>query len=277
VKLLVISDLHLEAMPDWVWPRTLPEFDVAVIAGDIAGSCTASVEALTMAAPLREKPIVFVPGNHEHYHHIIQDDLAEGRTAAAGTNVHLLAGDAVTIHGVRFIGATLWTDYRLFGSAKKSMVLAGQEMPDHAAIRIREGDGPDAHISRFMPWHAAAMHRQDLAFLVEELSALFNGSTAVITHHLPSARSIGVRFQGSALNAAFASDLEWLIDRTRPELWVHGHTHESCDYRLRGTRILCNPKGYGPSYVEGRRVQNASFDPRLIVEIGQDRRQDAAT
>ncbi len=265
MKLLVLSDLHLEAKPNWAWPRTMPEFDVAIVAGDVAGSCLAAVEALRLANPLCDKPVLFVPGNHEFYGHILQDDLAAGRAAASGTNVRLLSRNAVVIDGVRFLGCTLWTDYRLFGTAKKSMILAGQEMPDHSSIRIREGDGPDAHISRFMPWHAAAEHRKDLAFLVDELARPCDGPTVVITHHLPSARSIGVRFQGSSLNPAFASDLEWLIKRHQPELWVHGHTHESCDYKLESTRVICNPKGYGPS--EGRHVQNAAFDPRLVIKV----------
>jgi Icc-related predicted phosphoesterase len=267
VKLLVLSDLHLETRPDWVWPRVMPEFDTAIVAGDVAGSCAASVEELAAATSLRGKPVIFVPGNHEFYNSILQDNLATGRAAAFGANVHLVARDAVVIHGVRFLGATLWTDYRLFGTAKKSMVQAGHDMPDHGSIRIREGNGSAAHISRFMPWHAAAEHRKDLAFLVDELSRPFAGPTVVVTHHLPSARSISLRFQGSALNPAFASDLEWLIERHRPEFWIHGHTHDSCDYRLGTTRIICNPKGYGPSYLEGRRLQNASFDPQLLIDV----------
>jgi Icc-related predicted phosphoesterase len=30
----------------------------------------------------------------------------------------------------------------------------------------------------------------------------------------------------------------------RPALWLHGHTHGSCDYKLGDTRVVCNPMGY---------------------------------
>ena len=30
----------------------------------------------------------------------------------------------------------------------------------------------------------------------------------------------------------------------RAALWIHGHTHTRFDYRVRGTRVVCNPRGY---------------------------------
>ncbi len=147
------------------------------------------------------------------------------------------------------------------------MILAGQEMSDHTVIRYREGLGPDAHISRFMPWHSAAEHRLDLPFLVAQPAVPFDGPSVIVTHHLPGSRSIAARFQGSSLNPAFASALEWLIERSEPLLWVHGHTHSSCDYHIGTTRILCNPKGYGPDHVRQTPITNPQFYPRLVIEV----------
>jgi hypothetical protein len=58
-------------------------------------------------------------------------------------------------------------------------------------------------------------------------------------------------------------------------LWLHGHTHDSFDYVVRGTRVLANPMGYrtssGPAPDAGAdaRVvtENARFDSALVVEI----------
>ena len=47
-----------------------------------------------------------------------------------------------------------------------------------------------------------------------------------ITHHAPTPRSIAARFHGSALNPAFASNLERLIARYQPALWIRGHMHK---------------------------------------------------
>ena len=62
------------------------------------------------------------------------------------------------------------------------------------------------------------------------------------------------------MTGAFVSDLEDLILATHPTLWVHGHVHNSCDYRVGATRVLCNPHGYGS--------ENPTFDGALVVEVG---------
>ena len=48
------------------------------------------------------------------------------------------------------------------------------------------------------------------------------------------------------------------------KLWVHGHTHDSFDYEVNGTRVLCNPRGYAK---DGRN-ENARFDVNLCVDVG---------
>jgi Icc-related predicted phosphoesterase len=60
----------------------------------------------------------------------------------------------------------------------------------------------------------------------------------VVTHSCPSIRSIPERFQDHHLAPAFASNMENIILNYQPRLWVHGHTHDSFDYRIGKTRIL---------------------------------------
>jgi hypothetical protein len=50
---------------------------------------------------------------------------------------------------------------------------------------------------------------------------------------------------GDLLNPAFAADRSGLV-REPVKPWIHGHTHESMDYQLNGTRVLRNPRGYLP-------------------------------
>ena len=64
------------------------------------------------------------------------------------------------------------------------------------------------------------------------------------------------------LNASFVSNADHLAGGDRVQLWVHGHTHDSFDYRLNGTRVVCNPRGYAKGGVN----ENAHFDPHFIVE-----------
>ena len=49
-----------------------------------------------------------------------------------------------------------------------------------------------------------------------------------------------------------------------PVLWVHGHTHQSFDYRVRSCRIVCNPRGY---VSWSGRTENQTFDPGLTLQL----------
>lgn len=271
MRLLVISDLHLEFGP-FEFPTPLPEFDVAVFAGDMGKPIAAAVEWMAQQeqrGPLCGRSIVYVPGNHEFYGSEMRSTLAAGSEAAELADIHLLARRSVVIDGVRFVGCTLWTDYRLLGTPKPSMVVAGQELNDHRLIRYREETG---HYSRFMPWHAAAEHRLDLAFIRSELATQHDGPTVVVTHHAPHPGSVQPRHLGSVLSPAFASDLGNVIEDFQPELWIHGHDHGSHDYRIGRTRIFANQAGY-PN-LHGDR-ENRGFDPRCVIEVAR-RRDDPA-
>jgi len=85
----------------------------------------------------------------------------------------------------------------------------------------------------------------------------------VVTHFAPARGSIATQFIGSPLNACFVSDLEAHILRWQPALWLHGHVHHSCDYRVGATRVVANPRGYAPKGV----VENAHFAPEMLIEV----------
>jgi hypothetical protein len=263
MRLLVISDVHLEFGP-FLFAKPLPEFDVAVFAGDVHKPITAALNWMVEqrdAGALRDREIVYVAGNHEFYNSEMKASLAAGSELADKVGIHLLHRRTVVIGNVRFIGCILWTDYRLLGTPKPSMVFAGQELNDHRLIRYREDSG---HYSRFMPWHAAAEHRLDLAFIRAELAKPHDGRTVVVTHHAPHPQSVRPRHQGSALSPAFVSDLSAVIEEYQPELWIHGHDHGSHDYTVGRTRVLANQAGY-PTHFGTR--ENPGFDPCCVVEV----------
>jgi hypothetical protein len=95
---------------------------------------------LTNQRALWHKPILFVAGNHEYYGSVLQDAAAKMRDAARGTNVTFLDADAVPIiDGVRFLGCTLWTDYRLEARNQVAGLYAGRMLNDHKFIKISDG------------------------------------------------------------------------------------------------------------------------------------------
>lgn len=103
-RIHVLSDLHLDTGP-YALPAGL-EFDILVAAGDI-GPIEVSVPWLAAL----NKPVVYVLGNHEHYGRAFTETLTQAKALAAGTQVHVLERESVMIHGVRFLGATLWTSF----------------------------------------------------------------------------------------------------------------------------------------------------------------------
>lgn len=204
-------------------------------------------------------------GNHEWYAHRemfnVADETIRAREIADELGIHLLIDEAVEIDGVRFLGSSLWTDYDLYGTRRPSMDVAAAMMNDHRFIFPQAGSGP------LRPQQAFEWHQASTNWLAEQLQpATFDGPTVVVTHHLPHPGSIAPQFVGDSLNPAFCSDLTWLVERSGAELWVHGHTHSSFDYEVGRTRIVCNPKGYGPLRLGGA-YENRRFHPHKVVEI----------
>jgi 3',5'-cyclic AMP phosphodiesterase CpdA len=251
MRLRILSDLHLEFHE---WDAPAADADVVVLAGDI----DVGTDGLTWArAQFPALPIVYVPGNHEYYGKRWQSRLASLRQAAADRGIHLLDGDEVILRDVRFLGATLWTDFAL-GTSEPSAVAEAMELARRRVNDFRViGHGTDGLLQ---PEHVRDMHRGQVRWLESRLAQPFAGATVVVTHHLPHPRSIHPRWVGDPLNPSFASDLSRLVGPP-VSLWVHGHTHESADYVHNGTRVVCNPAGYRPH------EPNAAFDPRLVVGI----------
>ncbi|MFP5406844.1 MAG: metallophosphoesterase, partial [Gammaproteobacteria bacterium] len=233
MRLNILSDLHLSR---GALDLPVTDADVVVLAGDLARP----KEAIAWASGF-DKPVIYVAGNHEFYGGELAATVAELRELCAGTPVHLLDNDELVIAGVRFLGSTLWTDFMLFGEGdERQAAIAEAQSFMRDFSRIRTGESPQA---LFTPLASAALFETNARWLAERLAAPHDGPTVVVTHHAPSRLSIHPRFAGSRLNACFVSDAAYLLDGSRAQLWIHGHTHDSFDYQLNGTRVLCNPRG----------------------------------
>lgn len=254
MRLWVFSDLHLELGGAYD-PLQVPNADVCVVAGDILTGCSNSVRWLDrMVAPYM--PVVCVAGNHEFYGSSVLEGLEWGRVHAAETpRVNFLENSDAVLGGVRFLGCTLWTDYKLDGDVEFAKAVASHQLNDHRRIMWRALPQREP----FTPDLAQVLHVRSRHWLKRQLQVPFDGPTVVVTHHAPHPLSVNRRYKGSALNPAFASDLTDVLERWKPDLWVHGHMHDSCDYRVGETRVVCNPKGY--------HSENAAFEPQLVVEV----------
>lgn len=199
-----------------------------------------------------DKPVIYVPGNHEYYGENLPGLRAAMRLYAQPAGITVLDQEEAVIGGVRFLGATLWTDFALFGESRREQAIsyADRHLNDYITIRNAQGGWFSARQS----WE---LHAAAVKWLKDSLERPFPGQTVVITHHGPHPKSVHKRHNGQLLSAAFVSDLTPLMGKAA--LWIHGHIHNSFDYAVAGTRIIANPKGYGG--------ENKEFIPDYVVEV----------
>jgi len=179
--------------------------------------------------------------------------------------------DSVIIDDIRFLGATLWTNFNDFSSAEVDKAQAS--ITDYSVIGIKNWHAdinntlaekikllPTTNISNhelFTPLIAYLLHKSSLKWLESQLLTPYDGKTVIVTHHAPSLRSCG-----NKVNYSYASNLDDYINfySGHIDLWCHGHIHEAVDYEISGVRIMSNPKGYPHE-------NNGQFTPDLVINI----------
>ncbi|MBM3376937.1 MAG: hypothetical protein FJY38_01900 [Betaproteobacteria bacterium] len=270
MKIHVASDLHLEFVqrkfPDFIRIDRLytPWADVLVLAGDIHND--------TKAISFFKKwphPVLYVPGNHEFYEHTVDQTLTAIKKQSHDTAIIVMDRTEWVYQGVRFLGCVLWTDYRLNGEDQKPRAMKACEarLADHRKIM-----GVTSPMERFPASKALSLHEADRAWLEAKLAEPFGGPTVVVTHHGPHPGSVHPRFSDDPCNAGFISDLTPLVEKA--DLWVHGHVHDSFDYKVGRCRVLTNPGSYAQGLSAAKTPldlgwENPHFDPQLVVSIGE--------
>jgi len=264
MKIQLASDLHLELLQrDFPGERLIaPAYgaDVLVLAGDIANG----VQAIELFKDW-PVPVLYLAGNHEFYGLSFDQARFDLRKATEGTSVHFLDNDSLDLGGVRFFGATLWTDYLLPNNQTQRQLMdnAERRLNDYRLIHTQEG--------LFTASRALDEHQQSRQWLEGELDKSYDGKTVVITHHGPHALSVHPRYSGDPTNAAFVSgNLDELLSKA--ELWLHGHVHDSFDYLVAGCRVVANPLGYALNRTKvakasDLRFENPAFQWACVIDI----------
>lgn len=256
-----MSDLHLEFGPP-PGDLVIPDADICICAGDIFdGGVARSIDWLgENITP--SMPVIFVPGNHEYFGSSIKEGLAAGYEAAERyEHLFLLNGDVVLFDDFRFVGATMWANFDLFGQvhSRLAMETAKEQLNDYRRIKLSK-----VPFAKFSPRDSRHLHLMSWLDIERVLCTPSICATIVVTHHAPSILSVAHGFLRDPLTPSFASSLEAKILEYQPSLWVHGHLHNSSDYIIGKTRVVCNPRGY-PS------EPTADFNPALVIDLEEVR------
>lgn len=222
MKIRLVSDIHWEFEP---FKFNTEGCDVLVVAGDLADF--ANLRPALDALSKLKVPVVYVPGNHDYWGASYGDHV---RDTAAEYGVHFLDNHHIRIQDQRFVGSTLWYEDD------------GFDFPDFDRV-------PGGRWSKIRE-----RYYRSLAFLTNKVTE----GDIVITHHLPHYSLTYPEFRDADNRGFLAKVPEALL--AKPKLWLFGHTHCVRDRMIKGTRFVCNPRGY-PS------ERNNGFDPKLIIEV----------
>lgn len=253
MRLALYSDLHNECGVPWEPPESALQADVVVLAGDI-GSHTHGLEWAARRFP--KQPIVYVAGNHEYYDAQLglMDEFQ--KPFWEQMDVHFLDHQSFELDGVRFLGCTLWSSFGLYGTDKAEayMAVAKRRINDYWMIHARNG-------KRLEPRGTLKLCCAAVCWLEGELSKPFDGKTVVVTHFAPHPRCVAPQHQGSDVSPYFVTDLSWLMEKYRIDLWCYGRTHTNINFVAEnGCRVVTNRRGYPGERCNG-------FNPRLMIEV----------
>lgn len=256
MRILLMSDLHAEFMtrkqildPSLLGIDFEQDVDVVLLAGDIHPG----VLGFEFVRKIwKQQMIIMVAGNHEFYGRSIDRHYQKMQDKAQDLDIVFLQDSSFSLYGVKFVGSTLWTDFNLFGNQPLAMVRSQTEMNDYRKINSSMN-------RKILPHQVLERHQKSREFMFSEFQT--DDQVIAITHHAPCELSVPERFLADELSSAYASRLGNQIAFCGPNIWLHGHTHDSFDYRVGETRVICNPYGYHCQGV------NTNFNPGFVLEI----------
>jgi Icc-related predicted phosphoesterase len=267
MKIAVASDIHLEFGS--ISLENTENADVLILSGDICvakdlmnkdnndildrfGRSEAWHQFFQECSD-RFPHVIYVMGNHEHYHGDYRDTITNLRDRLSYIrNLRILDKECFVVDDVTFIGGTLWTDMNKEDPITllhmKGMMNDFRCVNNSNRVTIFKDEDGKFHErkSRFTPEDAVEDHKQMMDYIRLMIEGKFEQKFVVVGHHAPSKQSTHPRYQKEEImNGGYSSDLnDFIMDHPQIKLWTHGHTHEDFDYMIGSTRIVCNPRGY---------------------------------
>jgi predicted phosphodiesterase len=248
MKIKLLSDLHLEFE---YYKISYNNEDILILAGDIHTDSNLCLEFIKKHLNEYKKLIIiYVLGNHDYYGHTIKETDSFWESVKLD-RFYYLQNDSIVFNGIRFFGSTLWTDMDEYNPTLT--LNATESINDYRKIKGEDGN-------KFKPSDSYIIHYRSKGKMVKCLDES-KEPVVIITHHLPSYKSIAEKYKNFKLNGSFASHLDDLVKKAH--MWFHGHTHTSLDYYIGDCRVICNPRGY---HINSK-TENENFNSDLLISI----------
>jgi hypothetical protein len=259
IKFFLGSDTHLDELNDPIKSCIIdpdPDADFIILPGDI-GEKFSHIEWLKHYS--ENHPVIYVPGNHCIYRDRMYRKEEKLREKLLGHDVTILNKGVVEYGNFVIIGATMWSDFSLYPDriqeAKRDYDATMQDKRLIKTLSCR----------KFIANLAQTESHKHQFWIKEQLEKYKDKKCIVVTHNAPSILSISEDLRGHIDAACYANNLDDFI-RQHPQIvvWCHGHNHESVDYFIGSTRVICNPfKGmyYEPTW------HNPKWNNNLHIKV----------
>jgi len=280
MRINLASDIHLEFGPIEI--KNTDGVDLLILSGDICVAVdvlhkdesdkkSRKIHDFFEMCSKEYKNVIYIVGNHEHYNGDFQQTIPHlKRSLGHLDNLHILDKESVTIEDVTFIGGTLWTDMNKEDAS--TMISISDMMNDFIKVangKIQNGikaedNKPYYRIKRLRPDDVVVDHKAMLEYIRTIVDDKPNQKFVVVGHHAPSKLSTKPQYKDDyEMNGAYSSELsEFILDYPQIKMWTHGHTHDTFDYLVGSTRVVCNPRGYA-NYEQ----RADDFNPNIIFEV----------
>ena len=259
MKIGYFSDLHLEASNVVL---DFSAYDCLIFAGDISADFFLLEQFLSYKVP-HNIPVIFVPGNHEFEGKEFNFSIKSMEDIFSQyENMHFLYNKSIVIDNIQFLGTTLWTNFESMGLQYKEDVkkIVKTNVADFRYILKIED-------KKYVSWNPEDMEKEfqkSYDFLSFHLKNTPENveHKIVVTHFAPHRKSVPAKYAHDLISSYSSNDLDNVMGFS--DYWIHGHIHNSSNYEVYGTKVLCNPRGYGKIF---NLHQNSDFDSQSFINL----------
>lgn len=247
IKIQYISDIHLEFHKKEIKNISkilTPSAPYLAILGDVGYPRHDKYQKFFQLVNKYFEKIFYVAGNHEYYTHkkSIQtvDEINQEikKTCDQFPNIYFLNNSCHELNNEYvLLGTTLWSDTSNNPNVEYCI-------NDYNNIYV--SDKKKDEVINVTTKDTTQFFKENVEWLTKFIDLIKGDKKIIIlSHHLPSYQLIAPQYIGSAINSAFASNLDYVMEQNdNIKYWLCGHTHSNMNAKINNCWCLVNPCGY---------------------------------